>query len=292
MEMEGEEEEEEQVSDLLIVAKFATIGVQSSVQDDPCEIDLDEIVPYVKPPAAAAASESSSSESESESEKEEFHPMRRGEMDEEDEDDNHENDEMLSNSLYVPYSEPTPVVLMDSDVIIPDALVITAIQTKSNLVVALAMDKMVGKSHILDSGSVVCLNLGRQVVGRIDDVFGPVDLPYYTIVCSELRIAELDLQVGHRLGRVENQTQLVNVNQLDRHGIDAGEEDGDSNDDSDGEHGVTKPIGSRPPVNKPPRLTKPRLTKKRLNAVKPKLILPSIPPPPVSTLLPPNWPGQ
>lgn len=284
MEMGEEEEDEKQVSDLLVVAKFAAFGVQPAAQDDPCEIDLDEVVPYVKPPRPVAEPQSSSSsESESESEQED-----RAMDDDGDEDEDNEDDARMVSSLYVPYLESAPpAVLADSDVIVPDALVITAIQAKSNLVVASAVDKTFGRPHILDSGSVVCLNAARQVVGRIDDVFGPVDLPYYTIVCLEARIAELELQVGHRLGRVENQTQLVNVHQLDRHGIDAGEEDGDGEDGEDSD-GAAKP---RPltTTTKPPRSTKPRPAKKRLNAAKPKLV-PTIPAP--APTLPPHWPGQ
>lgn len=291
-----EEEEDALVSDLIIAAKFATMDVYHTTAppatDDPCEIDLDEVVPYVKPSTVHVQESSSSSESDDEEEEddvERYHKRAAMEHDNDSDDD----DGMEVDSRYVPYLENSSVAveITEKDTVVPNALVITAIHLKSNLLVVSATEKALGKPQILDSGSVVCTNTTRQVLGRIDDVFGPVDLPHYTIVCPEAKLVGLELKVGDFVGRVDNMTSLVNIAQLDTHGIDVveGEEGFDDSDDDDNDNG--KLLHKKPQQQQQQRVVKKKKKQAaRARPAPPQLVIPPTPVVQQQQQLPPNWP--
>jgi H/ACA ribonucleoprotein complex non-core subunit NAF1 len=127
---------------------------------------------------------------------------------------------------------PAQELLLPGDRIVK-ALTITAVQ--SDMVVASSLG-----SPVLDSGSVVCSE-SRVLIGRIDDVFGPVTSPFYTV---RIMVSEQNrplISVGDILCWVEKLSYLVNCAALDTRGTDASnlvdEELGDEEDEESGSSG-------------------------------------------------------
>jgi len=268
--MEGYDEEEEEVeSDLIVVAKFARLAMKAaslqqqqenasamgSAATDPAEIDISEEA--IKRDDSVKEEEESTSSDEESSSASENEGQNVGDDDNELEGSGDDEDEPVKSTQAgpltkneIPYGMAPLDPLPDQSLLKPEdnviqALKVTAVQ--SNMLVASSLG-----SPVLDSGSVVC-DSNRVLIGRIDDVFGPVVSPFYTvrIMAPEPRPS---LAVGDVLSWVEKFSYIVNCAALDTRGTDASnlvdEEVVDSEDDEDEEDmesleeedGFSKPI--------------------------------------------------
>ena len=269
-----EEEDDELVSDLLVVAKFAQLDVRPNdsqenavAVEDPQEIVLSEDENGLKgnddDMSETSSSSSSSSDDEADDDK---HSVRdadefagSGESDDE-EGPNSKNvskfGPMTRNEL--PYDclplDPLPpqTTLMAND-IITETLKVTALQ--GNTLVASSL-----RSPVLDTGSVISTK-DRILVGRVDDVFGPVTGPFYTVRIMNMDVKP-NLQINDVLCWVEKFSVFVNPAALNARGTDASnmvdeeleEEEDASDDDSD----VDQPDISRSPRAAPLRRQPPK----------------------------------
>lgn len=265
VEQEQEEEQGQVEDDLFIVAKFANISVQRPLSGgDPNEIILSEEDEEGGEDVNDDDSWSSSEEEEEEQEEQEEQAEKADSVTQSDEEsqDEDDNDHGADSNRSLPQAtsgdiqrtiappshlEPLPQNLdLDNGQWVDDALVVETITPGT--IIARASDSQ----HVLDTNSLIFHrdNNQRQLVGRVDEVFGPVQCPYYTIPIMNPELHLASLQPGHTLSWLEQYVTLVNRASLSTRGRDAREMDGESNDDSEDEQDTSdeEPAGGQLPM--------------------------------------------
>jgi len=151
--------------------------------------------------------------------------------------------------------EPLPAALDELDWVTAVATV-TAVQRDIDVVVAKAVVPTHGDAlRVLDMGSVIA-TAARQLLGRVDDVFGPVREPFYAVRIMDARSADA-LAPGALLFSVDRFASTVNPLALNATGTDASnnvdQERSDDDDDDASNDGAAAAGQPRPLVEAPAR---------------------------------------
>jgi len=131
--------------------------------------------------------------------------------------------------------EPLPAALDELDWVTAVATV-TAVQRDIDVVVAKAVVPAHGDAlRVLDMGSVIA-TAARQLLGRVDDVFGPVREPFYAVRIMNAQSAD-GLAPGALLFSVDRFASTVNPLALNATGTDASNNVDQERSESDGDDG-------------------------------------------------------